>query len=78
MNPAGAPTITKIGPYSLPPRISVRGTIRYRLRISGGGSQIRLRLSNEYAETPLKLGGVSVGLAAHALDAVPGSLKLFR
>src|SRR5439155_1702267 len=62
-SPIGLPTVTKIGPYTLLPPAKVKGTIRYRLRISEGGSQIRLRLSNEYGEVPLAVQAVSVGLA---------------
>jgi lysophospholipase L1-like esterase len=49
--------------------------MRYRLRISQGGNQVRLRLSNEYGEKPLTVNAVTVGLAAAGLDAASGSLK---
>jgi lysophospholipase L1-like esterase len=71
----GLPTISKLGPYPVPPPRTLQGSIRYRLRISGGGSAIRLRFSNEYGDEPLVMGAVSVGLAAHGLDAISGSLK---
>jgi lysophospholipase L1-like esterase len=74
-SPAGLPTVTKIGTYTLPPATLVKGTIRYRLRVSAGGSQIRLRFSNEYGDTPLSLAAATVGLAGDGLDARPGSLK---
>jgi len=74
-SPTGVPTITKLGPYILPPPIAVKGTMRYRLRVSQGGSQIRLRFSNEYGEVPLTLRTASVALAGEGLDALPGSLK---
>lgn len=51
------------------------GTIRYRVRVSLRGSQIRLRFSNEYNDSPLSLAAVTVGLAGKGLDALPGSLK---
>lgn len=35
-------------------------TVRERVRVSVGGSQIRLRLSNEFAAAPLPLGAVAV------------------
>jgi lysophospholipase L1-like esterase len=75
-SPVGSPTITKIGSYyTLPSPITIKGTIRYRLRISQGGSQIRLRFSNEYGEVPLALEVVSIGVAGEGLNALPGSLK---
>src|SRR5262249_17481510 len=33
------------------------------------------RFSNEYGDSPLSLVAVTVGLASHGLDALPGSLK---
>jgi len=74
-SPTGLSTVTKIGAYTIPPPTTVKGTIRYRLRISQGGRQIRLRLSNEYGEAPLTVAAVSVGLAGEGVDALPGSLK---
>ena len=53
----------------------VKGTIRYRLRVSLGGRQIRLRFSNEYGDRPLTLAAATVGLAGKGLDALPASLK---
>jgi len=73
-SPAGLPPATKIGSYTPPSAITFRGTIRYRLRIARGGDHIRLRFSNEYADSPLLLAAASVGLASNALDATPGSL----
>src|SRR5579859_1468654 len=37
-SPVGLPTVTKIGAYTMPPPITIKGTIRYRLRVSSGGS----------------------------------------
>lgn len=36
-------------------------TIRQRITISRGGSQLRVRFSNEYGKTPLHIGAASVG-----------------
>jgi lysophospholipase L1-like esterase len=49
-------------------------TIRERLRVTAGGKQIRLRLSNEYGSAPLLVGKVSVGLAQGPASVVPDSL----
>jgi lysophospholipase L1-like esterase len=74
-SPTGLPTVKKIGSYTLPPPIKIKGTIRYRLRISLGGSEIRLRFSNDYGDSPLSLAAATLGLAGDGLDALPGSLK---
>lgn len=75
MSPAGLPTISKIGTWPLPATITVKGTVRYRIRISLGGSEVRLRFSNEYGKSPLTIAAVTVAVAGHGLDAVAGSLK---
>src|ERR1700730_7360494 len=59
-SPVGLPTVTKIGTHTLPPPMRIKGTIRYRLRVSLGGGQIRLRFSNEYSDRPLSLAAVTV------------------
>jgi lysophospholipase L1-like esterase len=71
-NPAGehAPP----GPFPVLPSTLLKGTLRYRVRISAGGAALRLRFSNEYGEAPLQVTAASVGLAGAGLDAVPGSL----
>jgi lysophospholipase L1-like esterase len=49
-------------------------TLRQVVRVNGGGSQIRLRLSNEYGAQPLVIGEVHVALSAGPGGAiVPGS-----
>jgi lysophospholipase L1-like esterase len=70
-SPAGLPEDTRVGP----PLVSIKGTLRYRIRISQGGRQIRLRFTNEYGRDRLFISEASVGLAATELNAVPGSLK---
>lgn len=67
---------------NMPPQIAARvrpkhvtGTIRYRLAVSVGGRQVRLRLSNEAGVKPLLLSSVSVGLAGASFDVQSGSLK---
>src|SRR5690606_10627390 len=75
-NPTGQPTVKKLGSFTLPVATTVKGTVRYRLRISQGGEQIRLRFSNEYGDKPLTINAATVGLASTGLDAVEGSLKV--
>jgi lysophospholipase L1-like esterase len=47
----------------IPAPFPVQGTIRYRLRVSAGGSRLRLRLSNEAGDRALMIGGATIGLA---------------
>lgn len=73
-SPAGLPTVSKSRAAWLPAVITMKGTIRYRIRLSLGGSQVRLRLSNEYGASTLGIAAVTVAMAGHGLDAVPGSV----
>jgi lysophospholipase L1-like esterase len=50
-------------------------TVRERVRISVGGSQIRIRLSNEYGSSPLLVGGVTVGVPKDPAAVKPGSIQ---
>lgn len=52
----------------------VTGTLRYRIRVSAGGSKLRLRLSNEEGTTPLVIAAASVALAGQDFDAKDGRL----
>lgn len=74
MAPVGIPTISRVGPHTLPDPVTLPGTIRYRIRVSQGGQQIRVTLSNEFNTAPMTVIKVSVGLADGSLDALPGSL----
>lgn len=62
----------------VPEPTPVTGTIRYRLRVSAGGTQVRLRFSNELGDKPMVLAQASVGLAGDAMNAKPGTLKRVR
>lgn len=75
ISPTGLPTLSRIGNWTLPVPTIVSGTFRFRLRVSLGGRQVRLRFSNEYGGQPLTLNAVTVGLAAGGLDAVSGSVR---
>jgi lysophospholipase L1-like esterase len=50
-------------------------TVRERLRVTAGGGQIRIRLSNECSSAPLLVGRVSVGVAQGAAGVVANSLR---
>jgi len=49
--------------------------VRERVRISIGGSQIRIRLSNEYGSSPLLVGAVTVGVPKDPATVKPGSIQ---
>jgi lysophospholipase L1-like esterase len=52
------------------------GTIRQRFVVSQGGSQIRLRISNETGARPLSITSMSVGIAdGSAFDAITATLR---
>lgn len=53
----------------------VTGTVRYRITLQAAGTQLRIRLSNEEGVVPLRLSAASIGLAADAFAAQPGTLK---
>jgi lysophospholipase L1-like esterase len=50
-------------------------TVRERVRVSIGGVQIRIRLSNEYGSSPLLVGAASVGAPTDPASVKPGSLQ---
>jgi lysophospholipase L1-like esterase len=50
-------------------------TVRERVRVTLGGRQIRIRLSNECSSASVLVGGVSVGTARSRSDVVSGSLR---
>ena len=50
-------------------------TVRERVRVSQGGAQIRLRLSNEYGSSPLVLGSVTVAVPSDPASVQSGSIQ---
>ena len=50
-------------------------TVRERVRVSVGGSQIRIRLSNEYGSSALLVGAVTVALPVDPASVKPGSVQ---
>ena len=74
-SPAGLATAARIGGLTFPLTTHIQGTVRYRLRISQGGSQLRLKFTNEYGKASVPLAAASVGLAADGLNAIPGSIR---
>lgn len=50
-------------------------TLRQTMRISGGGRQVRVRITNEYGIAPLMIGDAQVALAATDGGIEPGSAR---
>jgi lysophospholipase L1-like esterase len=50
-------------------------TVRERVRVSIGGDQICIRLSNEYGSLPLPIGSVTVATPNDAASVRPGSIR---
>jgi lysophospholipase L1-like esterase len=50
-------------------------TVRERVRVTTGGEQIRIRLSNECSSVPILVGKVSVGVAENPARVAPHSLR---
>ncbi|MEU4805292.1 SGNH/GDSL hydrolase family protein [Actinosynnema sp. NPDC023587] len=50
-------------------------TVRQVVRISGGGPAVRIRLSNAYGSTPLKVTGATVARSAGGAAVRPGSVR---
>jgi lysophospholipase L1-like esterase len=57
------PPSEAFGPFPATPSFEDR-TIRQIVRLSAGGEQLRLRLTNEYGERPLEIGAARVAIAA--------------
>jgi lysophospholipase L1-like esterase len=49
-------------------------TVRERVRVSVGGPQIRIRLSNEYGSSPIHVGSVTVAVPEDASNVKSGSI----
>jgi lysophospholipase L1-like esterase len=50
-------------------------TVRERVRVSIGGAQIRIRLSNEYGSTPLLIGSATVAAPNDPASVKPGTMQ---
>ncbi|WP_327708028.1 SGNH/GDSL hydrolase family protein [Streptomyces sp. NBC_00464] len=53
-------------------------SLRQVVRVHTGGTQVRIRLSNAYSHTPLRLTGASIGGTAGAAAVRPGTLRTLR
>jgi lysophospholipase L1-like esterase len=68
----GASPLRPLPRQGLPPRFANQ-TLRQIVRISAGGDQLRVRLSNEYGTTPLAIGAAHVALAGAGPTIDPAS-----
>ena len=50
-------------------------TVRERVRLSLGGTQIRIRFSNEYGSSPLRIGAATVAMPNDPSSVTPGSIQ---
>ncbi|WP_432888886.1 SGNH/GDSL hydrolase family protein [Kribbella sp. CA-245084] len=53
-------------------------SVRQVIRLSSGGSDVRIRISNQYGVRPLELTGATVAKAAKGAAVVPGSVQPMR
>lgn len=53
-------------------------TVRNVVFLSAGGSQVRIRLTNAFGTTPMRIGHASVAIQSANADAVPGSVRELR
>ncbi len=64
------------GPNPREPFLSIDNqTVRERVRVSIGGNQIRLRLSNEFGSSPLLIGSVTVAVPTDAATVKAGAIR---
>ena len=61
-----------LGPFAASP-IFGDATLRQVVRLSGGGRQVRIRVTNEFGTTPLAIGAAHVAIAAAGGAIQPGS-----
>jgi lysophospholipase L1-like esterase len=71
----GKIVIPGVPPDKIPPSPILRGTVRYRLPLSQGGTRLILRITNEANKEPLTLGAVTVGIADAGVSVRTGSIR---
>ena len=65
-----------VAPDSNKALLNIEGqTVRERVRVSIGGAQIRIRLSNEYGSAPLLVGAVTVAVPSDPASVKPSSIQ---
>lgn len=53
-------------------------SVRQVVRVSRGGAQLRIRLSNRYGTSPLRLAGATIAKAGTGASIVPGTVRPLR
>ncbi|WP_051581793.1 SGNH/GDSL hydrolase family protein [Pseudonocardia acaciae] len=53
-------------------------SVRQLVRVSAGGSQVRIRLSNLYGATPLRIAGATIAVAGNGAAVQPGTVRALR
>jgi lysophospholipase L1-like esterase len=71
----GRIVIPGVPPDRIPPSPVVHGTLRYRLPLGLGGSQLVLRLTNEANSLPVAIGAVTIGIAEAGLGVRGGTMR---
>jgi lysophospholipase L1-like esterase len=59
----------------IPPSPILRGTVRYRLPLSQGGTRLLLRITNEASKDPLTVGAITVGIAGVGVAARTATIR---
>jgi lysophospholipase L1-like esterase len=67
------PTLVSNGPRNPVSARYENQTLRQIVRISAGGSKVRVRFSNEYGATPLEIGAAHIGVAGDNGTIQPGT-----
>jgi lysophospholipase L1-like esterase len=71
---APLPSSAALGPLPATPSFENQ-TIRQTMRVSAGGSQLRIRFSNEYGTKPLVVGRARIALADEQGNPIPGTQR---
>jgi lysophospholipase L1-like esterase len=79
----GAWTTSEIAPSPDVPAPNWSGgfdnqSLRQVIRVSRGGSTLRIRVSNVYGASPLRLSGASIGRAGEGAAVLPGTMRSLR
>lgn len=59
-----------VGPFPATPTFHNQ-TVRQVVRLSGGGDQVRIRLTNEYGDAPLQIGAARIAVAGESGAVLP-------
>jgi lysophospholipase L1-like esterase len=71
---APLPPTPALGPFPATPSFNNQ-TVRQTVRISAGGQQVRLRLTNEYGTKPLRIGAARIALSDEKGAIQPGTVR---